>query len=167
MPKPSAWQATVTWTSTEPADPDEVMAALAEHSPALHHHASGATSAVLTIQAPSLPSAVTEALRVVQVATGGASVCGVEVLAEDLAQEEADRPDLPELVMAADAARLLGVSRQRVMQLIATDPAFPDPVLVLDNGRIWAAAGIRAYGAGRDRSPRHKTPRTAGTVVQG
>lgn len=153
------WQATVTWTGSTPDDGDALITALAEHSPALQHHASGATSATLTIQASSLPLAVTEALRVVQAAAADADVVGVEVLADELAQEEADRPTLPELVMAAGAARLLGVSRQRVLQLINTDPSFPDPVLELDNGRVWAADGIRAYGASRDRSPRHKTPR--------
>jgi predicted DNA-binding transcriptional regulator AlpA len=50
----------------------------------------------------------------------------------------------PELMGAAEAARELGVTRQRVNQLAQTE-AFPKPVAVLDAGRIWLAADIRAW----------------------
>lgn len=160
------WQATVTWTGGGPVDGDSIITVLAERSPALQHHASGATSVVLSVEAESLPSAVAEALRLVEGVTTG-PVVGVEVLADDLAQEELERPILPELVMAAGAARLLGISRQRVMQLIASDPAFPAPVLLIDSGRVWSADGIRSYGARRDRSPRHKTVKAPAAVAEG
>ena len=50
----------------------------------------------------------------------------------------------PELMGAAEAARELGVSRQRVNQLAQTG-SFPKPVAVLDAGRIWLAADIRDW----------------------
>ena len=56
----------------------------------------------------------------------------------------------PELMGAAEVARLLGVSRQRVNQLAQTD-SFPSPVAILDAGRIWLAGDVQAWAAERDR----------------
>lgn len=70
----------------------------------------------------------------------------------------------PEVWGAAEIARHLGVSRQRVQQLImarnkdADDPAnshFPDPVVTLDMGKIWLADAVRAWA--KNYSPKHRT----------
>ncbi len=45
---------------------------------------------------------------------------------------------------AAEIGRLLGVSRQRVQQLVKTD-GFPAPVAVLDMGKVWLASDVRAW----------------------
>jgi predicted DNA-binding transcriptional regulator AlpA len=54
------------------------------------------------------------------------------------------------LVGAAEIARLLGVSRQRVQQL-ASEPDFPQPDAVLAMGKVWRKADILewARAAGR------------------
>ena len=54
----------------------------------------------------------------------------------------------PELMGAAEIGRLLGVSRQRVQQLVKRD-GFPAPVAVLDMGKIWKAEDIRTWAARR------------------
>jgi predicted DNA-binding transcriptional regulator AlpA len=54
-----------------------------------------------------------------------------------------------ELMGAAEVAALLGVSRQRVNQLAHT-PGFPEPVAVLDAGRIWLGLDIRRWAARRN-----------------
>lgn len=50
-----------------------------------------------------------------------------------------------ELVGAAEIGRLLGgLSRQRVQQLVTSD-TFPDPVAVLDMGKVWRANDVRDW----------------------
>ncbi len=50
----------------------------------------------------------------------------------------------------AEVAALLGVSRQRVLQLAQTD-GFPQPVAVLSMGKVWDGAAIRRWASGRER----------------
>jgi predicted DNA-binding transcriptional regulator AlpA len=45
---------------------------------------------------------------------------------------------------AAEIQRLLGVSRQRVQQLVKTD-GFPAPVAVLDMGKVWDGDVVRKW----------------------
>ena len=52
-----------------------------------------------------------------------------------------------DLMGAAEIARHLGVSRQRVQQLVR-QPGFPAPVAVLDMGKVWDATEIRAWPGG-------------------
>lgn len=53
---------------------------------------------------------------------------------------------------ASEIARLLGVSRQRVQQL-AQRPDIPEPVVVLDMGKVWrpptSTSGSRNTGQHR------------------
>jgi predicted DNA-binding transcriptional regulator AlpA len=54
------------------------------------------------------------------------------------------------LVGAAEIAAMLGVSRQRVQQLIAR-PDFPEPVVVLAMGKVWETKDVRAWAKARGR----------------
>lgn len=60
------------------------------------------------------------------------------------------RPPL-DLMGAAEIGKLLGVSRQRVQQLVSDDArkknGFPDPVAALDMGKVWHADDVRAWAA--------------------
>ena len=58
---------------------------------------------------------------------------------------------------AAEGAELIGVSRQRVLQL-AHQPGFPEPVAVLRMGKIWRADDIRVWAQER-RVPRNDAGR--------
>ncbi len=49
------------------------------------------------------------------------------------------------LVGVAEVAKLLGVSRQRVDELIRTRDEFPEPDAVLTAGRIWKREDIEAW----------------------
>jgi prophage regulatory protein len=51
-----------------------------------------------------------------------------------------------DLMGAAEIGRLLGVSRQRVQQLIRR-PDFPAPAGVLEMGKVWLRADIQAWVA--------------------
>ena len=48
------------------------------------------------------------------------------------------------LVGAAEIGRMLGVSRQRVQQLIKSDD-FPVPEAVLDMGKVWNRDAVVAW----------------------
>jgi DNA-binding CsgD family transcriptional regulator/predicted DNA-binding transcriptional regulator AlpA len=51
------------------------------------------------------------------------------------------------LVGVAEIAKMLGVSRQRVDQLIASYPDFPKPEAELSAGRIWSRSAIETWVA--------------------
>jgi len=51
------------------------------------------------------------------------------------------RPEPPETVGAAEIARMLGVSRQRVSQLTG-QAGFPEPWLRLRMGKVWLAQDV-------------------------
>ena len=59
-------------------------------------------------------------------------------------------PPDPDLMGAAEIGRLLGVSRQRVQQLVKT-LGFPAPAAVLDMGKVWRTDAVRAWAAERGR----------------
>lgn len=54
------------------------------------------------------------------------------------------------LVGAQEIARLLGVSRQRVYQLV-TRPDFPDPVVTLAMGNVWSREAVEQWAKARGR----------------
>jgi len=56
-----------------------------------------------------------------------------------------------DLVGVAEIAEMLGVSRQRVHQIVKADPTFPEPVADLSAGKIWARADVGEWieAAGR------------------
>lgn len=56
-----------------------------------------------------------------------------------------------ELMTSSQVAELLGISRQRVDQIVKTDPTFPPPDAVLPSGRIWKRETIERWAreAGR------------------
>ena len=49
------------------------------------------------------------------------------------------------LVGVAEIAKMLGVSRQRVNQLLNTDDDFPVPEVELIAGRVWKRADVEAW----------------------
>ena len=55
------------------------------------------------------------------------------------------------LMGAHEVGELLGVSRQRVQQLIAAAD-FPRPVAVLSMGKVWREQDVRAWAKKRGRT---------------
>ena len=54
------------------------------------------------------------------------------------------------LVGAAEIGRMLGVSRQRVQQLIKSDD-FPAPEVVLDMGKVWQRTDVEDWAKAHGR----------------
>lgn len=52
----------------------------------------------------------------------------------------------------AEIAALLGVSRQRVLQLAQT-ATFPKPLAVLSMGKVWRGGDVRRWARQSGRSP--------------
>lgn len=80
-------------------------------------------------------------------------VAAGHVMTEGLAEEEALRPDTPELLSTPDVAEVLGVSRQRVHQLHTERGDFPAPYARLGSGPIWARPAIEAFDRAWTRKP--------------
>jgi predicted DNA-binding transcriptional regulator AlpA len=55
------------------------------------------------------------------------------------------------LVGSAEIGRMLGVSRQRVQQLIARED-FPSPEVVLDMGKVWQRAEVEKWARDHGRT---------------
>ena len=53
------------------------------------------------------------------------------------------------LVGTAEIAVMLGVSRQRVLQL-AQKPGFPKPAVILKGGTVWHTEDIEEWAKARD-----------------
>ncbi|MGD9622283.1 MAG: hypothetical protein AB7G47_19840 [Mycolicibacterium sp.] len=68
----------------------------------------------------------------------------IRVLSSEDFVTEAERPGAVEQMGVAEIAALLGVTRQRVNQLIATD-AFPAPVSRLAAGPVFTTASVEAF----------------------
>jgi hypothetical protein len=65
---------------------------------------------------------------------------------------EPARPTFPEVVGATEAARMLGVSRQRLYRLAERDDV-PPPMGQLAAGPVWLTNSIRAFERSWDRRP--------------
>jgi predicted DNA-binding transcriptional regulator AlpA len=57
------------------------------------------------------------------------------------------------LLGASDVAKLLGVSRQRVYELLDTHEDFPRPVASLARGAVWDRGQVEAWVATWKRRP--------------
>ncbi len=64
-----------------------------------------------------------------------------------------------DLVGAAEVARLLGVTRQRVNALARTHKSFPEPAATIAAGRIWLREDIEEWAS---RDGRRLLGRTGG-----
>jgi hypothetical protein len=66
---------------------------------------------------------------------------------------------MTELLSAAEAARILGVTRGRVVELARSDPGFPPPQPSPAGGRVWPRVAVQAWAAAHpDRGPLHRGP---------
>ena len=71
----------------------------------------------------------------------------------------ADNTVMTELLSAAEAARILGVTRRRVVELAAADPAFPTSQPTPAGGQSWPRVAVQAWAAANpDRGPLHRGP---------
>jgi predicted DNA-binding transcriptional regulator AlpA len=60
--------------------------------------------------------------------------------------------EMEELVGLTEVATLVGISRQRVLQLIESDPDFPEPAAQMARGRVWKKLDIEKWAKATGRS---------------
>jgi predicted DNA-binding transcriptional regulator AlpA len=68
-------------------------------------------------------------------------------------------------IATIEVARLLGISRQRVGQLVAADPTFPRRVTYRHGGPVWYRAGIEAWAAEFRPGPLAEPNPMAGVIL--
>lgn len=136
---------------------DEFMDLLDEHD-GIVSGLDGAYSARLTVDADDAVSATITATDVFHEMAAKAGlpswlVTRTEAVTHDELEAELSKPSFPDLVGAAEAARELGVSRQRFAQLVRAKPDFPGPMLRLAATPVWMRAAIQKFDEDWDRTP--------------
>lgn len=102
---------------TRAGDPVKVGEQLAGYGPEVGRTLQGRVEVVLTLPGDSLLQAVTSAVGAATVATGF-DVLVVEAMPVREFAERLPAPDVPDLLSVTEAADVLRISRQRVLQLI-------------------------------------------------
>ena len=172
----TTWIARVEWATldayTEPAI-DDLMTHLAGHSaavgpepvpaadltpdPELGAAVGGTTvlaspaywSATIAVEANTLRQAIASALELVEGATGE-KAAGVEVLGEHVYDARGEHPAIPDLVGYAEIADMLGVTRQRALQL-AGGAGFPVAVVETKAGPLRVKAQVEGWASRWER----------------
>jgi len=129
----------------------------------------GRLSVQLTVDVDSLDLALSAAAAIVlRAVTGTLSVpvgdwvhvVGVEVLERAEFERRLALPvEAPDLISTVEAADVLDVSRQRVLQLVNDHPEFPEPVRRGSRGMLHSRAALLRFLEVWDRTagPRQKT----------
>lgn len=104
-------------TALTSADVDRIMGELDEFAPALSNSTRGWRTATITVPGASLRQAIASAVSVVEAAYGARALL-VEAMTETEADIRQGWVQTPDLVSVSQAAAILGVSRQRVLQRI-------------------------------------------------
>lgn len=100
-----------------PEEVDRAMEALAGYAPSISVSPHGYRAARITFPADTIAQASSTALAVVATALGG-DIVRLELMTEEEADRREGTATLPELVGVTEAADILGVSPQRVRQMI-------------------------------------------------
>lgn len=96
---------------------DAVMARLEQYHPALGTTPRGWQSVIISLPAESLLQATTTAVAVVEAALGALAVSAEVMTSAEFDLRQGWEP-VPDLVSVSEAAEILGVSRQRVLQRV-------------------------------------------------
>jgi hypothetical protein len=112
----------------------------------------------LEVDAPSVAAALNDAEARVRsllypYTVSPGELAGSQVKTLAAFQAEVEQPNYPDLVSSAEAAKILGVTRQRVHQLHRDHPEFPTPLYELRTGPLWVRAGIEGFGRRWTRKP--------------
>lgn len=136
---------------------DEFMDLLDDHGGVVSG-GDGAYSGRLTVEADNAAHATITATEVFQemAAKAGLPDWGItrtEAVTHEELEAELARPNFPDIVGSAEAAAELGVSRQRLAQLIADKPEFPAPIVRFAATPVWMRAAIQRFAEDWDRTP--------------
>lgn len=142
---------------------DDLMTLLVEHDGIVASGA-GSWSATISVSTTDAVEALAVGSGVIKKLAAKAGIppwpiTRAEAIRQDIVDAENSRPTLPGLVSAPEAADILSVSPQRLHELAAHKPNFPDPIYELRAGKLWLREAIEDFGRRWDRKPgrpRHK-----------
>lgn len=126
-----------------------IVDALQHYHPAVGISPRGFLVVKVSFPAVSLNQAATTALATVQVATL-ASPFRLEVMTEDEFNARQGFVEMPDLIGAAEAGQLLGVTRQRVQQLVDQGKL---PGRLIGRSLVFSRAEVQAFRASSIDSP--------------
>ncbi|MGW1192520.1 hypothetical protein [Streptomyces sp. NPDC002559] len=156
---PTDWRARVVAEEVKTPTDDQLSTVRSAGSAVavIHEGDSGVCTVDLRVEAGTLAQATTEALRRVRAAMKEAGLAGtltdVRVCTEAKAYEEEAHPREKNLMGPKEAGAFLGVSRQRVMELLEKHAAFPQPLARLASGPVFSGESIAIFHHVWDRRP--------------
>lgn len=154
----TSWTAIVQGTTDEPLTIQRQQElGKAVRGPVLYDSADGRLSVTLAVEAPTLRQATEAALKSSREAIQGAEVkltlTEVRVVTTEQLRRELEQPRGADLVGVVEAAQILGISRQRLDELVQTRNDFPPPIARLSTGKIFTRASIEAFNQRWERKP--------------
>jgi predicted DNA-binding transcriptional regulator AlpA len=158
----SEWSVRIEAVASQAVDPDLLAEWLHDRgvdSPSFDQVDPRRVGAALTVRGKDLVDAAAHAVEMVMgVLPVGSSVVAVEAMTTEEQDALLDRRSFPELAGAQELAARLGVSRQRLYELMRR-PDFPAPIADLASGPVWDAASVNHFIEGWSRKPgRPKKP---------
>lgn len=135
---------------------DDLVDVLAHRNAAVNS-ARGRYGAQFDVTGAEAATAVMAAFEIWVEAVGQARlpewpVVRMEVMTVAEQEAELGTPSFPALVGVSEAARMLGISKQRLAQLAAR-PDFPEPMVELASGPVWLTSSIRGFERRWPRKP--------------
>lgn len=134
-------------------DADAIVDALSDYGPAAGVAPRG-VSIWISLEAASLHGAVDQGLALIDLTLPALDIKHMEARTVEERDRDLDVDDT-DYVGAAEVARMLRVSKQRVSALAKT-AGFPRPVGRLASGPIWTLASIALFLRKWDRRPRRR-----------
>lgn len=157
----TTWMAELTLATAEPLTEDYLVhldQLAGEHDWSIASRAAGPGAELTAWRAASEPdTALAAVLGEVRTWLArhevAATLVGVQVRSEADFEREVTAPTIPELLATTDVAEVLGVTRQRVHQLWADNPQFPQPVVRTGAGPLWTRQAVTWFASVWDRRP--------------
>lgn len=144
----SEWSVRVDLATTTPEDLADQLVEQLPQASAYTDLQTGVVSVRLVTEGGTVRAATTAALRATHEAIHPfqARIVGVEVITTEELDRRNTEPIIPPLVSSADAATIIGVSRQRVEQLADTD-GFPRAVATIGSTgrRLWIRDHVEQF----------------------
>lgn len=117
-------------------------------------------SAVVSVDDDSPGDAAMYAVTAFEKAAQRANVGAIE-LSEVLVEAEDESGERHELVSGGEVARRLGLSRERIRQLVELEGRFPTPAAIVGGYRVWRWGDIRDWAELNERKVARRRKKTA------
>lgn len=143
------WNATVEYDRAVAEDQGAELAGRGEFTVVSIDAGRGRTRISFGVAASTLRQATDATHRTARELTTGVDIgqaVAVRILTDEDLAAELERPTIPPLVDSTGAREILGVSQQRLSELLTTRVDFPQPIDTFAGGRhVWVRAAIEGF----------------------